>query len=113
MGGFANRLTDSGRSENASHFAPRRTAKQGDAIYGAVIPIVLLDQAKFREKKLNGDGVSDKFKGTRRHPTHRRKQFFRLKRLVEKFISSDGIACFAGFDAAGRTHNQDLGIGKV
>ena len=57
--------------------------------------------------------VSDKLKRTRRHAAHRRKQFFRLEGLVEKFISADGITCFAGFDAAGRSHNQDLRFGKV
>jgi hypothetical protein len=64
-------------------------------------------------EKMSGEGVSDKLKRTRRHPTHGRKQFFSLERLVEKFVSTDGIACFAGFDAAGGTHHQDFGVGKV
>lgn len=80
-----------------------------------VISIRLLKPGleKFREKKLSGDRVSDKLKRTGRHATHRRKQFFRFERLVEKFVSADGKTCIAGFDAAGRTHNQDFGVGKV
>ena len=64
-------------------------------------------------RKIGGERTLDNIQRRRRHAAHRRQQLFCIERLIEKLVSAHSVAGIASFDAARRSHDEDLGLRQV